>query len=246
MRWLKIKPPQTTRHKSLGSSKSQYPTMPKLMSTHSIYKMFNNCKNEEEPCLCLSLYRESLLLITRMQNFYIDATYLLTQLPRWLSGKESACQLGDADSIPGSRSSPGEGDAIHSSILAWKIPWTEEPGGLQSMEFLVTKHLSTQPRSSWKSFKDVLRHRNSVINNDITISLRRLPSVKRYIYTRVSLLSHIIILHSIKAFISIYKPKLYHFLTMCLFPQKYYHQGCKNLFVLCCCIQVLQFLDYLC
>ena len=23
--------------------------------------------------------------------------------------------------------------AIHSSVLAWKIPWTEEPGGLQSM-----------------------------------------------------------------------------------------------------------------
>ena len=23
--------------------------------------------------------------------------------------------------------------AIHSSILAWKVPWTEEPGGLQSM-----------------------------------------------------------------------------------------------------------------
>ena len=23
--------------------------------------------------------------------------------------------------------------AIHSSILAWKIPWTEQPGGLQSM-----------------------------------------------------------------------------------------------------------------
>ena len=26
-----------------------------------------------------------------------------------------------------------KGTAIHSSILAWKIPWTEEPGGLQSM-----------------------------------------------------------------------------------------------------------------
>jgi len=25
--------------------------------------------------------------------------------------------------------------AIYSSILAWEIPWTEEPGGLQSMEF---------------------------------------------------------------------------------------------------------------
>ena len=26
-----------------------------------------------------------------------------------------------------------EGTATHSSILAWEIPWTEEPGGLQSM-----------------------------------------------------------------------------------------------------------------
>jgi len=26
-----------------------------------------------------------------------------------------------------------EGIAIHSSILAWRIPWTEEPGGLQSI-----------------------------------------------------------------------------------------------------------------
>ena len=28
--------------------------------------------------------------------------------------------------------------AIHSSTIAWKIPWTEEPGGLQSMESLIT------------------------------------------------------------------------------------------------------------
>ena len=27
-----------------------------------------------------------------------------------------------------------EGMATHSSILAWRIPWTEEPGGLQFME----------------------------------------------------------------------------------------------------------------
>ena len=26
-----------------------------------------------------------------------------------------------------------KGIAVHSSILAWRIPWTEEPGGLQSM-----------------------------------------------------------------------------------------------------------------
>ena len=29
---------------------------------------------------------------------------------------------------------------IHSSILAWRIPWTEEPGGLQSMELQRVRH----------------------------------------------------------------------------------------------------------
>ena len=36
----------------------------------------------------------------------------------------------EMDSIPGSGRSPGEGNATHSSILAWRIPWTEEPGRL--------------------------------------------------------------------------------------------------------------------
>ena len=47
--------------------------------------------------------------------------------------KESAYSAGDPGSIPGSRRSPGEGIATHSSIFAWKIPWIEEPGRLQSM-----------------------------------------------------------------------------------------------------------------
>ena len=38
-----------------------------------------------------------------------------------------------AGSIPGSGRSLEEEMAPHSSILAWRIPWTEEPGGLQSM-----------------------------------------------------------------------------------------------------------------
>ena len=41
--------------------------------------------------------------------------------------------LKDVSSIPGSGRSPGEGMAAHSSILAWRIAWTEEPGGLWSM-----------------------------------------------------------------------------------------------------------------
>ena len=39
----------------------------------------------------------------------------------------------DVSLILGSGRSPGVGMATHSSILAWKISWTEEPGGLQSM-----------------------------------------------------------------------------------------------------------------
>ena len=38
--------------------------------------------------------------------------------------------------IPGSERSPGEGKketGTHSSILAWRIPWTEEPGGLHTV-----------------------------------------------------------------------------------------------------------------
>ena len=34
----------------------------------------------------------------------------------------------------------GEGMANHPSILAWEIPWTEEPGGLQSMRLQGVRH----------------------------------------------------------------------------------------------------------
>ena len=38
----------------------------------------------------------------------------------------------ETDSTPG-QENPLEKMATHSSILVWKVPWTEEPGGLQSM-----------------------------------------------------------------------------------------------------------------
>ena len=47
-------------------------------------------------------------------------------------GKESACNAGDPGLIPGSGRSLEKEMATHSSILAWRIPWTEEPGELQS------------------------------------------------------------------------------------------------------------------
>ena len=45
----------------------------------------------------------------------------------------NAGDVRDMGSIPGSGRSPGGGHATHSRFLAWKIPWTEEPGRLQFM-----------------------------------------------------------------------------------------------------------------
>ena len=55
-----------------------------------------------------------------------------------------------------------EGMAIHSSILAWRIPWTEEPGGLQSIKLCGTDTL----------------HYNAI--NNIVQDARTLNYQKRY------------------------------------------------------------------
>ena len=47
--------------------------------------------------------------------------------------KESACNAGDPVQSMGQEDPLEKGMATHSSILAWRIPWTEEPGELQSM-----------------------------------------------------------------------------------------------------------------
>ena len=52
--------------------------------------------------------------------------------------------------------------ATHSSILAWEIPWTEEPGGLQSMG--VTKELDVTATIIYifSFFKDKIKFRKKV------------------------------------------------------------------------------------
>ena len=55
-------------------------------------------------------------------------------------GKEFAFSAEDSDLILGQENPLEKGMAIHSSILAWRIPWTEEPGGLQSMGSQIIRH----------------------------------------------------------------------------------------------------------
>ena len=52
----------------------------------------------------------------------------------------NAGDIKDTGLIPGLGRHPGGGRATHSSILAWRIPWTEEPGGLQSTESQTVRH----------------------------------------------------------------------------------------------------------
>ena len=87
-------------------------------------------------------------------------------LPCGSAGKESACNVGDLDLIPGWEDPLEKGKAAHSSILAWRIPWTEEPGGLQSMG-------SQRVRFDW-----VTKHSTELIkmgpwSNITTVLLRR-------------------------------------------------------------------------
>ena len=64
-----------------------------------------------------------------------------SMVPSGSDGKKSACNAEDPGLIPRVKKIPLEkGMATHSSILAWRIPWTEEAGGLPSMGPRRIKH----------------------------------------------------------------------------------------------------------
>ena len=56
------------------------------------------------------------------------------------SPSANAGGIRDAGSIPGSGRSPEGGHKNNSSILVWRTPWTEEPGGLQSIGLQSVRH----------------------------------------------------------------------------------------------------------
>ena len=51
-----------------------------------------------------------------------------------------ACNAGEAGSIPGSGKSPGKAHGNPLQYSSWRIPWTEEPAGLQSMRSRTVGH----------------------------------------------------------------------------------------------------------
>ena len=78
------------------------------------------------------------LLMVKSRNLqvYRGSNAVPTQAPGGyaVNGQESTCNAGDWLLSLGQEDPLEKGISTHSSILAWRIPWTEEPGGLQSME----------------------------------------------------------------------------------------------------------------
>ena len=83
--------------------------------------------------LCVSTVRQSESAIHVHMSPLFSISFPFMGFSCGSDCKEASCNAGDQSLIPGLGRSPWEWNGNHSSILAWRIPWIEEPDGLQSM-----------------------------------------------------------------------------------------------------------------
>ena len=106
----------------------------RLTVNKSVYCLVfrNKCKSS---CFPISLFpRNNYKLMLNAFNLEILLPFWASQVAIVVKNLlANAADIRDTGLIPGLGRSPGEGHATHSSILAWRIPWTEEPGGLWSI-----------------------------------------------------------------------------------------------------------------
>ena len=107
------------------------------MSAYHLY-LLSKCKQ-----IAFKIYLRLLAFILRTSTAFkmflevniiflgiLTLTLPILGFPGGSDGKESSCNEGDPVSIPGSEDLLAEGMATHTSIRAWRISWTEEPGRL--------------------------------------------------------------------------------------------------------------------
>ena len=97
---------------------------------HGFDSWFRNCCKVPHVARCSQKRKED-----RESSWdYSGGSNVITWgFPGGSATKDSACNVGDPGSIPGLERSPGEGSGNPLHYSCWRIPWTEEPGGLQSV-----------------------------------------------------------------------------------------------------------------
>ena len=134
-------PPRDARHRAMTEMSHLPPSMKLTLCLPSQPACIWICVFTHKKMLLLTktfkLRKGKRLIHKNTQSFehkFVPLTFL-TQ-PGFSDGsdaEQSACSVGDLGSISGFRRSPGGGHGNPSSILAWRIPWTEESGRLQSL-----------------------------------------------------------------------------------------------------------------
>ena len=81
--------------------------------------------------------------------------------PGGSGGKAPACNARDSGSSLHQEDPLEKGMAIHSSILSWRIPWTEEPGGLQ---FIGLQRVHTT-KATQDTYKRHSREKTSLVDS---------------------------------------------------------------------------------
>ena len=78
------------------------------------------------------LLRDFRTVSTEAEPVYIPCSHV--KVAQWLKNPPAMQEMQEMQARPlGREDCLDEGMGTHSSILAWKIPWTERPGGLQSV-----------------------------------------------------------------------------------------------------------------
>ena len=105
------------------------------MTLASIISKYLDSNHSERVDLKWSLGKGKLFI-----NLYDFSAIVVCFFPPLLIGNPNLIELRDVSLILTSGNSLEESMATHSIILAWKIPWTEESGGLQSMGSQRVRH----------------------------------------------------------------------------------------------------------
>ena len=90
----------------------------------------------------------------------------------------------DSGSVPGWEDALQTGMATHSSILAWEVPWTQEPGGLGSTGSQRVEHnwsslARTHQKFMWLWKSDKYTQKSLVVSNDSTMTKLKMNMISQ-------------------------------------------------------------------